>query len=298
MRIRAVVSSCSLLVAAWAMPQSYKALHRDLERSPDTVARALLESRISEESDLYEKVRRMKAADLPNLRKAVAVRARAETVAEARDPGMAAKAAKLKSANPMYRDDGEKEASNWLAKAYERLGRALGALLRRETPKGPDLNLGGTNLQGLSFLMWGLLGAVLVTFLYFVFRHFTWQGKLKRKAALLDADEPERTLDEWLTLADQLEREGKYREAVRCLYLACLLKFDEHHVARFDRGQTNWEHLKRIDASPAKPAGLEFRPATQAFDRVWYGMIVEGRADVDRFRQWYKDVVAAVGVAK
>ncbi|HWA84414.1 MAG TPA: DUF4129 domain-containing protein, partial [Fimbriimonadaceae bacterium] len=107
-------------------------------------------------------------------------------------------------------------------------------------------------------------------------------------------DEPERTLDEWLELSSSYERDGKYREAVRALYLACLLKFDERNVARFLRSQTNWEHLARIETSPKKPAGLDFRTPTQAFDRIWYGYKVRGPIDVAEFRAWYGDVTRAL----
>jgi hypothetical protein len=134
-----------------------------------------------------------------------------------------------------------------------------------------------------------------IAFLVFALKRFVWSKRLERKAkALLDEDEPERTLDEWLELADRLERQGKYREAVRCLYLACLLKIDEARIARFERSQTNWEHLARIEASPARPSDLEFREPTRAFDNIWYGMRVNGSEDVMRFRAWYRQVTESV----
>jgi hypothetical protein len=76
--------------------------------------------------------------------------------------------------------------------------------------------------------------------------------------------------------------------------LACLLRFDEHGVARFDRGQTNWEHLARVEASPKRPPSLDFRRATQAFDRIWYGFQCLGAPDVADFRGWYEDVRRAL----
>ena len=295
-RIKAAVFSFSLLLAAAAWGQSFRELDRELAGTSDGEAQRILRSRIDAESDLFDRVSKMKAEHVAELRHVVSARARAEQAVGAHEPNLTAKAREIKSRNPLYREEGEKESSNWLAKAYERVGNALRALLNPSTPDAPNLPSGrGFFGPWLSYLMWGLLGLILVVFLYFAFRHFTWQGKLKRKAALMDEDEPERTLDEWLVLADQLEREGKFREAVRCLYLACLLKFDEHHVARFDRGQTNWEHLKRIEVSPGKPPHLSFREPTQAFDRVWYGMILEGRPDVQRFRSWYVEVAAALG---
>jgi hypothetical protein len=65
------------------------------------------------------------------------------------------------------------------------------------------------------------------------------------------------------------------------------LRFDEALVARFDRGQTNWEHLYRIEQSARKPEGLDFRTPTNLFDRVWYGYQGKGAEEVSLFRQWY-----------
>ena len=104
---------------------------------------------------------------------------------------------------------------------------------------------------------------------------------------MLSEEEPELSRDEYLEEADRLNSEGRHREAVRYLYLACLLLFDESGVARFVRGETNWEHLRRIEASEKRPGDLDFQPATRKFDVVWYGMRVEGPSDVQAMRDWY-----------
>lgn len=192
--------------------------------------------------------------------------------------------------SPFYRDQGVKEQANWLAGAMDRL-RNLNWSCDQKTPEmqGPNFVIG----PWLTYGMWGVLGVAVGFFVYMAFRHFKWVGNLERRAkALLDDDEPERTVDEWLKLADDLERQGKYREAVRCLYLACLLRIDEARIARFDRGQTNWEHLYRIERSPKRPPGLDFRPATKAFDLIWYGMREAKTEDIASFRGWYNDVLS------
>jgi hypothetical protein len=161
--------------------------------------------------------------------------------------------------------------------------------------------MGGVPGGTLGFLIpvvWVILAGLLLAFIVFAVRFVSFSKSKKRKAkAVLEEDEPERTLDEWLALADAHEREGRFREAVRALYLACLLKFDERNVARFIRSQTNWEHLARIESSPKLPVGLDFRAATKAFDQVWYGHKVRGRADVDEFRAWYLSVTEGLKAA-
>lgn len=189
--------------------------------------------------------------------------------------------------SPIYRDPGVSETSTWLSRALDRLKN-----LRPKTPDTPNLNLPFFGI-GAWFLnlMWVVIAGVICFLIYLGVKHISWQKKIQRKAsALMEEDEPERTLDEWLAQADALIAEGKFREAVRALYLACLLRFDQERVARFRRGETNWEHLARIEASPLLPQDLDFRTPTQLFDRVWYGHIVRGRDDVDQFRTWYVQI--------
>ena len=201
---------------------------------------------------------------------------------------------KIKSikSSPLYKDNGTANGENWISKAFSRL------LSRRDSEppriETPDVPGGGFSLGGAIFTYGfiGILVAAIIFFLILAFRHFSWKKSLKRKSsALLEEDEPERSADEWLRLAEGLTLQGRFREAVRCLYLACLLKIDEANVARFIRSETNWEHLARIQASPTRPPNLDMLAPTQSFDRIWYGHQVRGEQDVDQFKIWYEDVV-------
>lgn len=201
--------------------------------------------------------------------------------------------------SPLYRDPGLQESSNWIERSMRALGEFVSTLFRsRPESRMPEMRgpMSGPNLTWVVYVVYGFLAAVLLFFLVLAIKKFRWRATLKRKAsAILEEDEPERTLDEWLAMADRLISEGKYREAVRCLYLACLLRFDEAGVARFIRSQTNWEHLARISSSPRLPGGLDFRIPTREFDRVWYGFRVNGMDDVELFRKWYVDLTHALG---
>lgn len=219
--------------------------------------------------------------------------------AEASSSGNVLEKAKQIKSSPLYRDVDQKDESNWLARAANRFGEFIRELLerlfggRRNAMRAPSVpSAAGAGLW-FTYLMWIVIGTTAAVLLVLAVRRFQFKRSLSRKAkAMLEEDEPERTLDEWLAMADRLAAEGKHREAVRCLYLACLLKFDEHNVARFDRGQTNWEHLARIESSPARPSELDFRTPTQAFDRIWYGRRTEGEPDVQRFRTIYQSIAA------
>jgi hypothetical protein len=219
------------------------------------------------------------------LRAQVALRALAES--RIPTPSSETERARAIKQSPFYSDKGIDQKRNWLSDALERLKNI------RIDAKPKTTNIGGGGVLGALFvgIVWCLLAAGVVTLVYFAVKHIRWQGTLKRKVkTLLEEDEPDRSLDEWLQLADEHAAAGRYRHAVRALYLACLLKFDEADIARFDRGETNWEHLARIEESENLPSTLDFRTPTRRFDVIWYGNRTDGMPDVDQFRVWYKQI--------
>lgn len=199
-------------------------------------------------------------------------------------PNVQSLAARIK-ASPFYKDPGVRDESNWLMTALKRLKNI-------QFPKfDPPDQLPQTAIgEWLIWVLWGLLFIGVLAFLIFGIRYGI---KLKRKSkvsSLIEDEESDKSLDEWLATADRFEAEGKFREAIRSLYLACLLKIDEARIARFDRGQTNWEHLYRIESSPRRPETLDFRNPTKEFDLVWYGNKNATRAGLAQFRNWYCEI--------
>ena len=219
----------------------------------------------------------------------IARRASAETSSSVNATDIEKKAKDIKS-SPLYRDTGNISQSNWIGRAFTRVGEWLSKLFQNSNSdiRRPNVSPAGLNARIILWIVGGLLASLIIVFLVFVIRHVNWTRNLRRKAtALLDEDEPDRSVDEWLKLAEALTQQGRFREAVRCLYLAILLRFDEANIARFIRSETNWEHLARIQGSPNRPAEIDFLGPTQAFDRIWYGQRVRGIEDVDQFRIWY-----------
>lgn len=204
-----------------------------------------------------------------------------------------AKAAEIKK-SVLYRDTTQ-EQGNWLGKAFRRVFEWIQSLFPKTAPSGRLPNFGGG--QWIIMAAWALLALLAAVFLFLAIRSFRRIKLAKRKrSAVLDEDEPERTLDEWLEMAGRLRAEARYREAVRCLYVACLLRYEELGVAPFRRHETNWEHLARIKLSP-KQTGLDFEPPTKAFDLVWYGNRVRGTIDVDEMEDFYRQLAAFKEVA-
>lgn len=302
--------SFSLLVGGLALAVDYAKVSRELRAAPSDEAKTEILTRLSKEPDIDPELqedldglarRSSYAISMAQAEKMIELRAFAQSTkpAPAADKNPAEEARSIKS-SPLFRDVGQKKQGNWFSKGFERLGDWLSRVFsRNRRQEGP----GGIDIPNLSPLMtffvyfvWALLAAALAFLLYFAIRHFSWKSKLERRAkAVLEEDEPELSRDEYLAEAQALVEAGKYREAVRYLYLACLLALDEMGVARFVRGETNWEHLRRIEASPLKPTDLDLRSPTRRFDEVWYGMRVRGLADVDELMATYRQLADKLG---
>jgi len=238
--------------------------------------------------------------EVQRLRAMVAVRAIAEAPDREGKVTSAERAIRDIKKSPIYRDPGVGKEGNWLSSAFRRVGDALSRIrlperepANRRMPTGPQM--GGIG-QLITLGMWILLGAVVVAFLVWAVRQFSFSRarRLKKIRGLLEDDEPERTADEWLAQAAQLESEGRFREAVRCLFLACLVRVDEAQIARFIRSETNWEHYRRIQESPRRFLDLDFLPPTQLFDTVWYGKQTQGRPDLELLRSFYADLLLRI----
>ena len=265
-----------------------------LEQAPESVLQDQeLSYYVLEDGSGWETVQTMLSEELAGriaMERSPAAGEVAEPLATAKDI--------LKS--PIYVDREERTGRNWIDASGDRIGRRLAEwwfeLLAWLFPRGFGAlpAFGPPSLTGLQVVAWMLIFAVIAVVLVFVIKNFAGIGRKRRVGGLLEDDEPERTADQWLEQANRLEREGRLREAVRCLYLACLVRFDDGRIARFRRYETNWEHLYRIEANPDLPAGIDFRRLTQRFDKIWYGHMIKGAEDVQEFREVYKQICEAL----
>ncbi len=193
-------------------------------------------------------------------------------------------------------------SGNWLGDTLSRFGEMVAEVIRRILeflgrfmPRFGAPAAGGTALAAVIPIVQVLVILAAIALVIFALRFI----KVRRRAAavgqgLLSDEEAALPADEWLKRADQLAQEGQHRQAVRCLYLACLVRFDEHGIIPLRREETNWEHLRRLDKSRTRPADLNFREATSKFDTVWYGERTKGMEDVAWFRSQYESVMQAI----
>jgi hypothetical protein len=197
----------------------------------------------------------------------------------------------------VFRDSQEAEGDNWIARALSRIAE----LFSRREPKNtrqPELTPLNINAKPLAYILLAALGVALVALAVMALRNVRIGKGSKRgdgqfRRSILDADEPDRTLDEWLILADKLQSEGRFREVVRCLYIAILLKLDAARLIRFERSETNWEHLAKIENSVA-PRSIDYRRLTKKFDVIWYGDHSATAADCADLRTQYEELTEAL----
>ncbi|MBS1705954.1 MAG: hypothetical protein JST40_08775 [Armatimonadetes bacterium] len=208
------------------------------------------------------------------------------------------KLAKEIKAKGNYPDADGKRKSNWIARAFERM--ATNFQCERKRDPNENMSIPTLDTSWISYVAWILLGAAVLVALFFAIKYFSPQFKRRsrRVGGLMEEDEPERTAPEWIENAMGLAAQQKYREAVRALYLASLVEFDSARVARFLRGETNWEHYRRISASSRYPAGFDFLTPTSRFDTIWYGHITQGQSDVDYFMEVYRTLCQHLAMVK
>lgn len=132
------------------------------------------------------------------------------------------------------------------------------------------------------FLVVGVLFALAVALFLFL-RHETPLPAAPTAAATAPKveDPRERAPRDWLAQANALAEAGRYREALRALYLATLVALDRRQILSFDPTLTNWQYLRQIRDAPIRS---DFRELTRLFDHKWYGHEPTDQVDFDLCR--------------
>ncbi len=201
---------------------------------------------------------------------------------------------------PEFKPKEQAKNSNWLSEVFQGLSDWLKNLFKANEPERSSSSLNMPNLPdwlgGVLMFFRGVLVVITILALAAAI-FFAWKFARAHSRTLLDDVEEVRTRSEYLDLAEQLVQSGDLRQAIRALYVASLLRLDELKIARFDRSDTNWEHLARFESSTRRPEGLDFRAVTKNFDRFWYGRAAVRIEDVEAFRQVH-DYLAQMEVPK
>ncbi len=94
----------------------------------------------------------------------------------------------------------------------------------------------------------------------------------------------------WAGLADQLAREGRFREAIRHLYLALLSRLHRDGAIDYDPARSNWDYFRGFKGPHALLG--PFRELTRRFDFAWYGNLEVSQASWNTFRSTCEPLLA------
>lgn len=152
----------------------------------------------------------------------------------------------------------------WLA---EQLGRLLEAVL----------DTGQASLLGSVLLVAAVLVAVVLAV------RFARSVRQDPGTAVATAAGIGRAPADWVAEADEHERAGRYREAVRCRYRALVATLAAAGVVDEAPGRTAGEYLAQ--ARRRRPeTGEEVAAVTAVFEAAWYGHAPVDRATCDQVR--------------
>lgn len=87
-----------------------------------------------------------------------------------------------------------------------------------------------------------------------------------------------------------LAQAGRFREALRALYLATLVALDRRRLIAFDPALTNWQYIRQMPRGDARD---QFTRFTRLFDYKWYGDEATTEEDYQRCRALAARIVAA-----
>lgn len=140
-------------------------------------------------------------------------------------------------------------------------------------------NEAGQPTAGLHWIVWAVVGAILLIILYLAFdvlRRSRARGAVAVETSApigskQDEDPLSRGATEWEKYASELASAGRFREAIRAWYHAVLVTCYAAGILHFRKGRTNWEYIASLAPSLAwRPDAIEL---TRRFEQEWYGAL-------------------------
>jgi hypothetical protein len=142
--------------------------------------------------------------------------------------------------------------------------------------------MGGGGLSVLGWLLLAGLGLAVVGTALVLYLTSPAKPRTPKTLAATGAEMPadnearqvlEESPSELWRQAEGLASEGRFREAVRVLYLAVLALLHRQQFIRFEPTRTNGEYVRQVRLSERAPAELHgpFHELTDLFEVKWYG---------------------------
>ncbi len=165
------------------------------------------------------------------------------------------------------------EPPDFLVKIQELLSQLLRAVsdflrhLHIQVPGMANTSIVGDTLQFVLIGIGAICAIALLFFMWTRMKQLNMQAaRARRGATSLDLE-----LDSagWKGQAREFHRHGKYREAIRSLYLSLLHLLDEKEVLNYAPTRSNYEYFYALTDSRSLQLG--FRSLTDRVELVWFG---------------------------
>lgn len=150
----------------------------------------------------------------------------------------------------------------------------------------PSKSVGGQISEGTGIFL-RITGIILLlafftTLVFFVFRNIRISRGIKQKE---DAELLQMIKDPELVEQKALEysKNGDFRQGLRLLYIALILKLNEANLLKIDKAKTNRQYLNELRENGFN--GYEdVEEFTRVFNQCWYG---NRSVNSDKFSLWY-----------
>jgi hypothetical protein len=148
---------------------------------------------------------------------------------------------------------------------------------------------GGSSLFTLAVLLLAVVAVVLVVRAL----RGTWRRSRRPEPEDLDVDvEGRRTAEAWDALAERLEAEGRWKDAMRARFGSLVERLVDRGLVADMPGRTTGEY--RVDVRSSLPEVADaFADAADLFDRAWYGDLPTGSTEAEAFTRRAELVLAA-----
>lgn len=194
----------------------------------------------------------------------------------------------------LARPEFEPPERSFLQRLADWVLRRLERLFGGDGDGGFEVGAGGGGAGGSSvFTIVVLVIAVVLVVVIVRALRGTWRRRARRPSEVLDVDvDVRRTADAWDALARQLERDGRWKDAIRARFGSLVERLVDRGLVADVPGRTSGEY--RVDVRASLPEVADaFADAADLFDRAWYGDLPTGASEAARFSQDAELVLAA-----
>lgn len=190
--------------------------------------------------------------------------------------------------------DAPREPPGWWTRFWKWVGRQLDKLLKSEKDRPVEAPKGGFSITAdtAQMITYALIALAACVVLLLVYRLLTKQpadagaaqaggGEASGPGSGEELNALAKPSWVWSDEADKLAAQGRFREAIRSLYLALLAALHRRGAIDYHPAQSNWDYCDHFRGEPFE---LEpFRELTLRFDFGWYGRL---GADVEGYSRF------------